>query len=147
MDWLNTLDDHYWWLIFAVLLGIGEIVLPGVFLIWIAIAAALTGLLAMVLPVDLTVQILVFAALCLAATYAGRRWYAGNPVVSQDPLLNDRAARLVGDILTLVEPIENGRGRVKVADGIWSCKGPDAPAGTRVRVIGADASELYVELA
>jgi membrane protein implicated in regulation of membrane protease activity len=78
--------------------------------------------------------------------WGGRRWYAANPVDSQDPLLNDRTARLVGEIVTVVEPIDNGRGRVKVGDSVWSCRGPDAPVGSRVRITGADASVLQVEL-
>ena len=66
---------------------------------------------------------------------------------SQDPLLNDRTARLVGEIVTVVEPIDNGRGRVKVGDSVWPCRGPDAPVGSQVRVVGAEASVLKVELA
>ncbi|PJG47728.1 hypothetical protein CAF53_05330 [Sphingobium sp. LB126] len=147
MEWLSLLDDHWGWLVFAALLGVGEVLLPGVFLIWVALAAAVTGLVALILPVPLPVQLLLFSALCLVSVWGGRRWYSSNPVDSQDPLLNDRTARLVGEIVTVVEPIDNGRGRVKVGDGVWSCRGPDAPAGTRVRVIGAEASVLKVELA
>ena len=146
MDWLSALDDHWGWLVFAALLGIGEVMLPGIFLIWVALAASITGLIALALPVSVPVQLLLFALLCLASVWGGRRWYAANPVDSQDPLLNDRTARLLGEVVTVVEPIDNGRGRVKVGDSVWSCRGPDAPAGTRVRVIGADASVLKVEL-
>lgn len=145
MTWVETLDTHWWWLIFAVMLGIGEIILPGIFLIWIAVAAAATGLLSFLLPIGTAAQMLIFALLCLLATWIGRRWYADNPVASQDPLLNDRTARLIGEIVTVVEPIENGRGRVRVDDGVWSCRGGDAPVGARVRIVGADASVLMVE--
>lgn len=147
MDWLGMLDDHWGWLVFAALLGMAEVLIPGVFLIWVALAAAVTGLIALVLPVSVPVQLLIFALLCLASVWGGRRWYAANPVASQDPMLNDRTARLVGEIVTVVEPIDNGRGRVKVGDSVWSCRGPDAPAGARVRVVGAEASVLNVELA
>lgn len=142
-----SLEPHWWWLIFAVLLGIGEIILPGVFLIWIAIAAAITGVVAMLTGAALSWQVVLFAALCLIATYAGRRWYVDNPVESQDPLLNDRAARLVGEVVTVVEPIANGRGRVSVGDGAWPCRGPDAQAGARVRVTGSEGAVLIVETA
>lgn len=147
IDWLASIDmqGHWWWLILAAILGIAEIIMPGIFLIWIAIAAGLTGLIAVATGIALPIQIILFAALCLIATYAGRRWYAGNPVESADPLLNDRAARLVGDIVTVVEAIDNGRGRVKVGDGVWNCAGPDAEAGSRVRIIGADGAVLRVE--
>ena len=47
------------------LLGIGEVLIPGVFLIWIAIAAAITGLAALALPIGLPLQLLLFAALSL----------------------------------------------------------------------------------
>lgn len=145
MGWVETLDTHWWWMIFAVMLGIGEIILPGIFLIWIAVAAAATGLLSFALPIGTAGQVILFAALCLVASWAGRRWYADNPVDSQDPMLNDRTARLIGEVVTVVEPIEGGRGRVKVEDGVWSCRGADAPLGAHVRITGADASVLIVE--
>lgn len=144
---LTTLDSHWMWLILAVLFGIGEIVIPGVFLLWIAIAAALTGGVAMLTGIAVPVQIIVFAVLCLIATYAGKRWYRDNPVESQDPLLNNRAARLVGETVMVVEAISNGRGRVKVADGVWTAHGPDADSGTQVRVVGVEGTVLRVELA
>ncbi|AMK22291.1 MULTISPECIES: NfeD family protein [unclassified Sphingobium] len=146
-DWLAMLDDHWGWLVFAALLGVAEVLIPGVFLIWVALAAAVTGLAALAFPISVPLQLLLFAGLCLVSVWGGRRWYTANPVDSQDPLLNDRTARLVGEIVTVVEPIDNGHGRVKVGDSVWSCRGPDAPVGTRVRVIGAEASELKVELA
>jgi len=147
VEGLGLLQDHWGWLVFAALLGMAEVLLPGVFLIWVALAAAVTGLVALALPIGLPVQLLLFAALCLLSVWGGRRWYSSNPVDSQDPMLNDRTARLVGEVVTVVEAIDNGRGRVKVGDGEWSCHGPDAPVGTRVRVIGAEASVLKVELA
>ena len=60
-------------------------------------------------------------------------------------MLNDRAARLIGETLVVVEAIEDGRGRVRVGDGAWPARGPDAAAGTRVRVTGADGACLHVE--
>ncbi len=143
---LPLLEDHWWWLVFAALLGIGEVLLPGVFLIWIAIAAALTGLAAMILPIGVALQFLIFAALCVASVWGGRRWYIDNPVASQDPLLNDRTARLIGETVTVVDPIAGGEGRVKVGDSVWTCRGPDAPAGVRVTVVGAEGTVLRVEI-
>jgi membrane protein implicated in regulation of membrane protease activity len=147
MDWITAIDleNHWWWLILAVVLGIGEILLPGVFLIWIAIAAAATGLIAMATGIGAASQIVLFAVLCLLATWLGRRWYVDNPVPSQDPLLNDRAARLIGEVVTVVEAIEDGRGRVSVGDGAWPCRGPDAPVGAKVRVTGSQGAALVVE--
>jgi membrane protein implicated in regulation of membrane protease activity len=45
----------------------------------------------------------------------------------------------------LTEPIVEGSGRVAIDDSIWQVRGPDAPAGTRVVVTGADGSVLTVK--
>ena len=141
----TLLEDHWAWLVFAALLGIAEVMIPGVFLIWIAIAAAITGLAALALPIGLPLQLLIFAALSIAAVWAGRRWYTDHPVASTDPLLNDRTARLIGQTVTVVEPIVGGEGRVKVGDSVWTALGPDADVGARVRVIAAEGTALRVE--
>ncbi len=101
----------------------------------------------MLLPVTMPIQVLLFAALSVVAVYAGRRWFALNPIESTDPKLNDRGARLVGETVTVVDAIVNGRGRVKVGDSVWIAKGADAPAGTTVRVTGNDGATLFVEAA
>jgi len=132
------------WMVFAVLLAIGEIILPGIFLIWIAIGAAITGGIAYLAPIGVPLQMLVFALLCLIATWAGRRWYRDNPVASDDPLLNDRAARLVGRQVVVVEAITGGEGRVRLDDGTWNAVGPDAEVGARLVVVAASGATLTV---
>jgi membrane protein implicated in regulation of membrane protease activity len=139
------IEPHWLWLLAAVVLGIAEIAAPGVFLIWLAAAAALTGLATLALGIELPFQLVLFTLFSISAVYGGRRWYLNNPVASSDPLLNDRGARLTGETLTLVSAIENGRGRVRVGDSVWACKGPDAPEGAAVRVLGADGACLRVE--
>ena len=62
-----------------------------------------------------------------------------------DPLLNDRIARLVGEVVTVVEPVSDHGGRVRVGDGEWPARGPDAPIGARVRITGATGATLRVE--
>lgn len=138
------MDAHWWWLTAAIVLAIAELVVPGAFLIWIATAAALTGVAALLIGVPLAGQFVLFALLSVASVYLGRRIY-GEAVPSGDPMLNDRAARLIGETLVVVEAIEDGRGRVRVGDGAWPARGPDAAAGTRVRVTGADGACLHVE--
>jgi membrane protein implicated in regulation of membrane protease activity len=129
-----------------VILAAVELVVPGVYLVFIAIAAALTGALALILP-ELGVggQLIGFAAWSIVTVMIGRRWYRDFPVETTDPLLNDRAARLVGEVVTVVEPIEGGHGRVRVGDGEWPAEGPDTPSGTRVRIVAARGTALTVE--
>ena len=139
------LEPQWWWLIAATVLGIGELVVPGVFLIWLAAGAAVTGFITLVFGPPLAAQFGLFAALSLAAVYLGRRWYAANPIPSSDPLLNERGARLVGRNVEVVGDIKGGRGRVRVDDSVWNCTGPDCEAGTRVQVVGADNTSLVVD--
>jgi membrane protein implicated in regulation of membrane protease activity len=47
----------------------------------------------------------------------------------------------------LLEPISGGYGRARVGDSVWKVSGPELPAGTRVRVTGADGTVLTVEAA
>lgn len=142
----HLLDTMWWWLGLAVLLGIGEMITPGVFLIWVAAAAAVTGLLALLVPdMPVTLQFLIFAGLCLLATWVGRRWYRENPVPSQDPMLNDRASRLIGKPVTVVEAIRGGEGRVRIDDGTWSASGPDADVGARLVVVSTSGTTVTVD--
>ncbi|MEO6635813.1 MAG: NfeD family protein [Allosphingosinicella sp.] len=139
------LDPQWMWLLAAIVLGIAEIIVPGVFLIWLAAAAAATGLLTLAFGIGAPFQFVLFALFALASVYLGRRWYIANPMPSADPMLNDRAARLVGRTVVVTAAIVNGEGRVKVGDGVWSCRGPDCAEGSRVRIAGADGSCLKVE--
>lgn len=145
--WLSNVEPHWAWLTIGVVLCAAEVVTPGFFLVWLGVAAIATGVLAFVLPISVPVQLGVFAVLAFIALYSARRWLKNNPIVSTDPLLNQRGGRLVGEVLTLVTAIENGRGRAKVGDGEWPVRGPDAAEGTKVRVVSADGGVLEVEAA
>lgn len=140
-----ALDAHWWWLVTALLLGIAEILVPGFFLIWLAAAAALVGILTFVTGISAVAQACLFAVAAVAAVYAARRWMEANPKASSDPMLNDRVARMIGETVTVVEPILGGSGRVKVGDGVWNASGPDTPAGAQVRITGAHSTTLTVE--
>jgi membrane protein implicated in regulation of membrane protease activity len=142
---LDGIEPHWVWLTAAALLGIAELIVPGVFLIWLAAAAAITGFGALVFGIPLAFQFALFALLSIAAVMIGRRWYADNPVASSDPDLNDRTTRLLGQTVVVVGAIENGTGRVKVGDSVWNARGPDADVGACVRIVGADGTSLKVE--
>ncbi|HYN45375.1 MAG TPA: NfeD family protein, partial [Allosphingosinicella sp.] len=109
------------------------------------IAAGITGLLAAFLPIAFPFQLGIFALLAFAAVYSGRSYYERNPVASDDPKLNERTARLIGQTVTVETAIQNGQGRVKIGDSLWIARGPDAPAGSQVVVAAADGSCLIVE--
>lgn len=144
-DWLAFLQGHWFWLSIGVILAAAEIVAPGFFLIWLAMAAIVTGLLTWAFPITGTVQALIFAGMAVVLVYVGRRYFKMNPIESNDPNLNNRGARLIGEVVAVVDAIESGRGRVKVGDSVWNARGADSPAGSRVRVTGSEGSCLLVE--
>jgi len=141
---MSGLEPHWWWLLAAALLGILEVFIPGIFLVWMAAAAAVTGIVVAISGIALPFQLGTFALLAIAAVYSGRQHYERNPVGSDDPKLNDRTARLIGQTVTVVAAIEQGEGRVKVGDSVWSARGADAAVGSRVTVTGAQGNCLLV---
>jgi membrane protein implicated in regulation of membrane protease activity len=145
MSWLENLNGHWAWLALGLFLAVAEIMIPGVFLIWLSGAAIVTGLLAWALPLSLALQIVVFAALAIAAVFSGRRFLRAHPVESADPLMNDRGGRLVGETVLVTSVIVGGTGRIKYGDSEWLVRGPGAEPGTRMRVSGHDGAVLLVE--
>jgi membrane protein implicated in regulation of membrane protease activity len=134
------------WLIGGVLLLIAELIAPGFFLVFIGGAAIATGLAAMVLPLGIALQLGLFAALAfLAVRIGGRRAYSMRFDYSADPLLNDRAKRLLGKIVVATQPIDAHNGRVRVGDSEWSARGGPALPGERVRIVDVDGNCLKVE--
>jgi membrane protein implicated in regulation of membrane protease activity len=145
METLNSLEPHWAWLALGLVLAAAEMAIPGVFLIWMAGAAILTGLVSWVLPIGIAWQIVLFAVLAIVSVFLGRRWLSSHPVISADPMMNDRGARSVGETVMVTQAIEAGSGRVRLGDSEWMAKGPDAAAGTRMRVAGHQGSVLLVE--
>ena len=86
-----------------------------------------------------------FSALALISVAVYRRWFRGKGRQSDKPLLNRRAEQLVGTVATLDQPIEGGRGRVRIDDAFWTVEGADLPLGTRVRVIAVNGMTLKVQ--
>jgi membrane protein implicated in regulation of membrane protease activity len=83
--------------------------------------------------------------LAIVAVFAGKRYLRSNPIEGADPKMNDRGARLVGEVVVVTHAIDSGSGRVKQGDGEWLARGPDAEPGTKMRVSGHDGVVLLVE--
>ena len=70
---------------------------------------------------------------------------SGAPVISADPLLNQRGQQMVGRQVVVTQAIEGGTGRVRCGDTDWLAQGPDAAAGARLTVTGSTGSTLIVD--
>ncbi|MGH8174265.1 MAG: NfeD family protein [Rhodanobacteraceae bacterium] len=143
---MQNLVGHYaWWLLALLLIG-AEVIAPGYFMLWIGIAAAVMGLITLIAP-DLPplVQAVVFAVLAIASCLV--YWKFIRPIAelrNDQPLLNKRGEKLVGQRFVLVEAIVNGRGKVRVGDGSWLAVGPDVPVGGEVEVVATEGTALRV---
>ena len=142
---LSGIDPGWLWLIGGVLLLIAEVIAPGFFLVFIGAAAMAAGLFTLLFGLGTVAQLALFALYALLAVMIGRRFYANQHADSTDPLLNDRAGRLVGKVVTVVASIDEHGGRVRVGDSEWSARGGPAAAGERVRISGVDGNCLKVE--
>lgn len=145
IEWLESLDAHWVWLTLGVVLAGAEILAPGVYLIWLALAAIATGVLTALVGMSLPFQVLDFVCFALIFAFSARRFLRDTPIESADPLMNRRGARMVGQTALVVQAIEHGSGRVRLGDSEWIANGPDVAAGERVRICGTEGAILLVE--
>jgi membrane protein implicated in regulation of membrane protease activity len=145
MDWFDGFDAHWVWLTLGLVLAGLEMLLPGVYLIWLALAAIITGVLTLTLDLSLPFQVVDFVFLSLIIAFSAKRFLREKPIESSDPLMNRRGARLVGETALVVQAIEHGSGRVKLGDSEWIARGPSVAVGERVRISGSEGAILLVE--
>ena len=144
MDTIALIDPRWGWLVAGVILAAAEIVVPGVFLIWLALAAILTGLVALIFDPPIAVDLAIFAVASVGSIYIGRNLY-GRAEHPTDPLLNNRSARMIGMRVTICEAVTAGQGRATDGDSFWSAKGPDMAVGTIATVAAVEGNTLVVE--
>ena len=149
MQLLNELGPWSWF-IAGLLLLIGEVLLPGAFLMWFRIAAITIGTLTLAPFTDVSwwpwqVQLVAFGVLSLLLVLIGRKLFPSDRTDDVASGINDPLGKFVGREATLLEPIADGYGRVKLGDTLWRVRGSDLPAGSKVRVTGVDDGTLMVE--
>lgn len=140
---LNTLGTWNWLIAGLILFGL-ELIVPGVFLFWLGLAALLVGLLSFVIDWSWQIQILMFAAFAITAVPLWRRFAQRPERASDHDFLNRRADALIGRVFTLEKPIVDGVGTLRIDDTVWRIIGPDTPAGSRVTVAEAHGGKLTV---
>jgi len=147
MEWLQQIDFWHWWVL-GVALIILEVFSPGVFFLWMGIAAGIVGIVVWLVP-DLSweYQILIFAITSVASIAVGRAYLLSNPIETDQPLLNRRGEQYLNRTFTLEVPVVNGVGKIHVDDSTWKISGEDCDVGTRVKVTGVDGVVLRVERA
>ena len=142
---IDNLEPGWLWMIGGILLLIAEVIAPGFFLVFIGVAALATGAFTLLFDMPLAFQLILFTIYALVAVMIGRKVYANQAADSTDPLLNDRAARMVGKSVTVIVAVDEHSGRVRVGDSEWSARGGPGRPGERVRITGVDGNCLLVE--
>lgn len=136
--------EPWHWLTLAVILAVGEILLPSLILIWPALAAFAVAIIAFLFAQGGNAQLATFLICLVVSVFLGIRWRPHLAKRSKHKL-NQGATRLIGQQSTLQNPIVNGVGTIKLGDTIWPAHGPDMPAGTVVKVIETEGSILKVD--
>ena len=133
------------WFIGGLLLIGGEIVLPGVYLLWLGLGALVVGVLVAVFPhLGLTWQLVSFALAMLGTVSLGfviqRR---GAPPAASE--LNQELHALVGQHFIAASDFQVGVGRVRVGDTTYAAVSAEPiQAGDAVAVMAVVAGRLKV---
>lgn len=145
MDILTQIEPWHWFVLSAVLF-ILEVTATTGFFIGIAVSALIVFVVMLVSP-DLgwELQFALFGGLSVVLTIAYKKYFKRFNEETDSPLLNDRAAQMVGDSLILDEDI-SGHGAVMIHDTRWQveCDGSLA-AGTRVKIADSRGMTLLLK--
>ena len=134
--------DGHWWLLAGVAGLIAEALLPGVFLLWLGLAAICTGVLTLLLDVPFIWQVVSYACFAPAAIAIGVKLRTRPPA-----RLNTPMSGLVGRKATAMS-FDGQEGRVRLGDSDWPARlvaQPGVATGTSLRVVGVDGTVLLVE--
>lgn len=139
---------HWHWFILMVVIGVIEMMSLSMYLIGPAIAAGLVGLVKLIYPeLSLFASLMLFSFLTVAMTYLARFFLKNTKEGEQELGLEANGSEYIGRTFALESDVVNGTGRVKVGDGAWNARGPDASAGSKIRITGVQGNALLYELA
>ncbi len=144
VDYLAGLGVWNWFIVGAVLLAL-EVLVPGTFMLWLGLSAITVGLISLAVVWSWQAQVIAFSVLSIGSIVVWR-WLTpkGSDEAAPQPFLNRRSESFVGRVFTLEKPIVDGNGAVRIGDTIWMVRGPDTPAGARVKVTAAEGGTLVV---
>lgn len=137
----GVMSDWIIWLIAGLVLLTLEMLVPGVFLMWLGLAALGAGLVTLSSGIGFDLQVVTFGVLTAISLTVGLR-------MRRHPArVNTQQAGLAGRVATAL--VFTGReGRVRVGDSDWAARVPTdvtpPEPGTRLRVEGVDGTVLIV---
>jgi inner membrane protein len=132
------------WLSVGLLLIAAETMAPGLFMIWLGLAALVIFFIVWLIPgMSLLMQVVLFVfSFVMIGIYF--QFFRGKETPSDKPFLNRRGEQLIDQVYPLETAIVNGHGRVKIGDAFWTVQGADMPVNGLVRVVAVDSMTLKV---
>jgi membrane protein implicated in regulation of membrane protease activity len=74
------------------------------------------------------------------------RQYRARQIELESPTADHRLGlKHIGQAVVLQQPLQNGLGSVRLGNREWVVRGPNLPAGAKVRVTGVDGTVLLVD--
>ena len=133
------------WLSVGLLLIAAETMAPGLFMIWLGLAALVLFFVVWLFPdLSLLMQVVLFVVFSFVMVGIYFQFFRGRETPSDKPFLNRRGEQLIDQVYPLESAIVNGHGRVKIGDAFWTVQGTDMPVNSLVRVVAVDSMTLKV---
>ena len=143
---MNSLEFLFWhWWALSLIFLVIEVLMPSFFFLWLAAAGFVTGAVVWLFLITFNAQLFVFSILAIAAVVLWKIVGHKKLQKTDHPLLNKRGQQYIGRTFNLYEAIENGQGKIKVDDSIWTVHGEDCALATKVRVIAVRGTVFDVE--
>lgn len=144
LEYLQQLSGWDWMSLGGLLL-ILEVVGGGGYLLWFGLSAAAVAVTTLIFPaMPWEAQFIQFGILSVLTGVVWWQRQRKQATPTDRPVLNQRGSELLGREFVLFEAIQEGRGKIKAGDTLWSVSGPDSPVGARVRVESQAGLILHV---
>lgn len=139
-------DSFWYWLVAGVVLIATEVVVSGVYLLWLGLGALTVGLFTAAWPdAPSWLQWLILAIAMLGWVVVGVRWQRRSRA-SQPDVLNTGLSSYVGARALVSDNFVNGRGRIRLNDSYYSATATqDLEQGAAVVVLAVDGAEMRVQ--
>lgn len=139
--------EAWHWLSAGILLLLLEVLGAAGFLLGLGLGALCVALLmALVADISWQWQFTIFALMSVLCTVAYWRYFRDFNQATDQPLLNNRVAALMGQRAAVVEVMAGGRCKVQIQDALWSASCADTVSeGDAVTIVAANGMDLVVE--
>ncbi len=131
----------YIWLVAGLVACAAEMLHPGIFLLWIGLAAAATGILTLAMDIPVNGQLGIFIATSMVLLLV-----ALQRVRTARDRLNEPEAGLIGQ-KCVASDFAGGEGRVRFRDSSWQARttdGSSPAADTPLQIVGLKGTVLLV---